>query len=57
MFSQFTSACVTSNCNIVCENPGTLKLLIYLSSYLDQETAKRSFRSSSPVTCYYHSNF
>jgi len=22
-FSQFTSACFTSNCNIMCENPST----------------------------------
>jgi len=38
------------------ENPGTyvLKLLIYLSSFLGQETAKRPFRSSSQAaTCYY----
>jgi len=34
-----------------------LKVLIYLSKYLNQETAKKSFRSSSEaVTCYYQSN-
>jgi len=44
----------------MCENPGiykVLKLVIYLSSYLDQESAKKTFRSSSQAaTCYYHSN-
>jgi len=35
----------------------TWYLLIYLSRYLDQETAKWPFRSSSHVaTCYYQSN-
>jgi len=39
----------------MCENPGTeeQKMLIYLSSYLNQETAKRPFRSlSQAATCY-----
>jgi len=35
----------------------TWYLLIYLSRYLDQETAKWIFRSSSQTaTCYYQSN-
>jgi len=45
--------------NFYC-NVGLGKLLIYLSTYLDQETAKGSFRSSSQAaTCYpyyYQSN-
>jgi len=60
-FSQFTSACFTSNpIAISCVNIqglGTKIAHFYLSSYLDQETAKRPFRSSSQAaTCYYHSN-
>jgi len=34
-----------------------VKVLIYLSRYLNQKTAKGLFRSSSQVaTCYYQSN-
>jgi len=45
---------------LICLNVIALKVkvsaLIYLSRYLDQETAKGPFRSSSPaVTCYYQS--
>jgi len=36
---------------------GLHKVLIYLSRYLDQETAKWSSRSSSPAaTCYFQFN-
>jgi len=36
-------------------NLGTV--LVYLSRYLDQETTKEPFQSSSQsATCYYHSN-
>jgi len=35
---------------------GTWYLLIYLSRYLDQKTAKWHLRSSQAATCYYQSN-